>query len=115
MGISKKGRRSIVYKSQAFVWWVGKDEESCDEIWLNIVSDDKNIILSYRVGEGGFYVISKGRIFQGKKTSGSWERYSYPMKSPPLVITPGFVKEMIAWAVDGSDAVRRNNINSGGN
>lgn len=104
MGVSKKGRRSIVYKSQTFVWWVGEDDESCGEIWLNIVSEDKNVVLSYRVGEGDYYVVSKGRIFQGKKTSGYWERYAYPMKSPPMVITPDFVHRMISWAVDGGGA-----------
>lgn len=105
MGVSKKRRRSIKYKEQNFVWWVGKDEDSCDQIWLNIVSEDKSIVLAYRVGEGDFFVISKGRIFQGEKTSGCWERYAYPMESPPMVITSQFVSGMIAWAADQRGAV----------
>ena len=104
MGVNRKGRRRIVYKNKPFVWWVGKNKEDEDKIWLNIVSEDKNIVLAYRVGEGDFFVVSKGRCFQGKKTSGCWERYWYPMKEPPMVVTPEFVCEMIAWAVDGKDA-----------
>lgn len=110
MGVSKKGRRSIKYKNQTFVWWVSKEEDSCDEIWLNIVSEDKSIVLAYRVEGGDFFVRSKGRLFQGKKTSGCWEIYEYPMKEPPIVVTPKFVSELIAWAVDGKNAVCLNKI-----
>lgn len=101
MGVAKKGRRCMEYKGQRFVWWVGADEDSCDEIWLNIISEDKGTVIAYRVGEGDFCIISKGRTFQNKKTSGCWERYEYPMSSPPMVITPNFVHELIAWSVDG--------------
>ena len=66
MGVSKKGRRTIEYNNQTYVWWVGKDDDSCDQVWLNIVSDDKSIVLSYRVG-GDFFIISKGKCFKGKK------------------------------------------------
>lgn len=105
MGVSKKGRRSIEYKNRTYVWWVGMDEDSCDEIWLNIVSEDKSIVLAYRVGEGDFFVISKGRQFQGSAASGRWETYEYPMSSPPMAVTPAFVRELTAWSVDGREAV----------
>lgn len=108
MGVLKKGRRVVLYKNQAFVWWVGKDEDSCDQVWLNIVSEDKSIVLAYRIGEGDFFIISKGRMFQGKETSGRWEYYEYPMESPPIVVTPNFVYNLIVWAVDGDNAVRLN-------
>lgn len=110
MGVSQKGKRYIKYNALSFVWWVSKYEDLCDSIWLNIVSDDKSIILAYRVGEGDFSVTSKGRIFQGKPTSGCWERYCYPMDEPPMIITPKFVYNLIAWAVDGRNAVRTDKI-----
>ncbi len=108
MGVSKKGRRNIKYNNQTYVWWVGKDDDSCDQVWLNIVSDDKRIVLSYRVGEGDFFIISKGKMFQGKETSGRWEYYEYPMNPPPFTVTPSFVYDLIAWAVDGNSAVLLN-------
>ena len=104
MGVSKKGRRRVEYKNQIYIWWVAKNEDDEDKVWLNIISEDKNIILAYRVGEGDFFIISKGRVFQGEKTSGCHEIYWYPMKEPPMVITPKFVYELIAWSVDGKNA-----------
>lgn len=106
MGISKKGRRTITYREREYVWWVKEEEEYCNETWLTIASPDKSLILSYRVGECDSFVVSKGRVFQGKETSGKWERYWYPFgkRTPPMVITPGFVQELTAWAVDGQGA-----------
>lgn len=108
MGISKKGKRTITYQDKKYVWWVREEEECCNETWLTVASEDKSLILSYRVGECDFFVISKGRVFQGRETSGRWERYWYPFqdRTPPMVITPGFVRELLAWAVDGWGAER---------
>ena len=108
MGISKRGRRTTEYKNRCYVWWVGRNEDSCDEVELNIISEDKSIVLSYKVGDGRSYIVSKGRIFQGKKTSGCWEVYSIPMKEPLMVVTPKIVSEIIAWAVDGRGAIPLN-------
>ncbi|MDE7325065.1 MAG: hypothetical protein K2N63_02115 [Lachnospiraceae bacterium] len=107
MGISKKGKRTIIYKEKEYVWWVREEEEYCAAPWLTIASPDKSLILSYRIEGGDFFVISKGRMFQGRETTGKWEYYWYPFekRTPPLVITPGFVRELIAWAVDGRGAV----------
>ena len=105
MGVSRKGRRTLRYKDTEFIWWVGPEEDDCDKIYLNIVSEDKSIILSYRVGDGSFVVISKGRIFQGYKTSGNWEIYGIPFKDPLMIVTPGDVKRIVEWAVDGRGAV----------
>lgn len=104
MGVSKKGRRRIQYKDQTFVWWVSEDDDDFGTVRLKVVSDDKKIVLSYRVGEGDYYVRSEGRLFQGKERSGCWELYEYPLKEPPIVVTPRFVHELIAWAVDGENA-----------
>lgn len=53
-------------------------------------------------------------MFQRQKTSGCWERYVYPMESPPLVITPKFVFGLVAWAVDENGAVRYDTKGDGG-
>ncbi|MDE6911466.1 MAG: hypothetical protein K2P44_13525 [Lachnospiraceae bacterium] len=101
MGVSAKGRRKIQYRDRTFVWWVAPDSDDCDRIYLNIVSEDKSIVLAYRVGDGSFYAMSKGRYFQGRKTSGRCERYRIPFESPLIFVTPRDVAHMIAWAVDG--------------
>ena len=104
MGVSKKGRRRIQYKDQTFVWWVSEDDDDFGTVRLKVVSDDKKIVLSYRVGEGDYYVRSEGRLFQGKERFGCWKLYEYPLKEPPLIVTPRFVHELSAWAVDGENA-----------
>lgn len=107
MGISKKGKRTVIYSGKEYVWWVREDGDNCDAPWLTIASPDKSLVLSYRVEGGDFFVISKGKVFQGRETSGKWEYYWYPFgkRTPPLVITPGFVRELVAWAVDGRGEV----------
>ena len=104
MGVAKKGRRRMQYGNQTYIWWIAKNEDDEDKVWLHIVSEDKNIILAYRVGEGDFFIVSKGRVFQGEKTSGCHEKYWDPLKEQPMVITPKFVYELIAWSVDGKNA-----------
>lgn len=106
MGIAKKGKRKILYQGKEYLWWVREDEDCLDAPWLTIASPDRSLVLSYRVEGGDFFVVSKGKIFQGEETSGKWEYYWYPFekRTPPLVITPGFVRELIAWAVDGRGA-----------
>lgn len=104
MGVAKKGKRKLIYKDKVFFWWVGNDEEFEWEVMLHVVSEDKNIVLIYNIGDRATPVISQGRMFQGKKSSGRWERYFYP-KQPPISITPRFVSELVAWAVDGKDVI----------
>ena len=100
MGVSTKGRRQIQYKGQNFIWWVAPDGDDCDRIYLNIVSEDKGVVLAYRVGDGSFHIINKGRCFRGEKASGKWESHRIPFDSPLMVVTPKDVAQIIAWTVD---------------
>lgn len=105
MGVAKKGRRILMYEEKEYIWWVREEADDCGKPWLTVISPDKSLVLSYRVGEGDFFIVSKGRIFQGKETSGKWEYYWYPFSgSPPMVITPKFVREFLEWAIHGRDA-----------
>ncbi|GFI23299.1 hypothetical protein IMSAGC011_02087 [Lachnospiraceae bacterium] len=99
MGVTAKNRRRIQYKGQNFVWWVAPNDDDCDRIYLNIVSADKSIVLACPIGDESFSVISKGRYFQGEKTSGCWEYHKIPLDSPLMYVTPKDVAQIIAWAV----------------
>ncbi|MDE6054832.1 MAG: hypothetical protein K2G55_13980 [Lachnospiraceae bacterium] len=101
MGVSAKGRRRIQYHGQNFVWWIAPDSDDCDRIYLNIVSEDKSIVLAYRVNRESFRIISKGRRLHGEKTSGKWQLCKIPFQEPLLVVTPKDVTQIIAWAVGG--------------
>lgn len=101
MGVLKKNRRTIICDNKKYIWYVAEDCDSSN-ILLNIISEDKSLVLTYTLYEN--YIVSKGRIFQGNKTSGRWERYLLPISSP--VITPKFVSEIITWANGESNAVK---------
>lgn len=103
MGVGKKGRRKITYNDKLYVWYVALDCESPFYL-LNIVSEDKSLILACPLGINTHYAISKGNIFQGQKTNGTWKRYLCPVHIPE-VITPKLVSDIIRWAVDERGSV----------
>lgn len=99
MGVLLRKRRRIQYRGQNFVWWVAPDDDDCDQIYLNIISEDKKVVLACPIGDENYTVISKGRFFQGEKTSGCWEYHKIPLDSPLMYVTPKDVIQIIAWAV----------------
>lgn len=103
MSVAVKGRRQIIVGNQKYIWYVALDDDSPYH-FLNIVSDDKCLILSCPLKTETEYVISKGRVFQTKATNGVWDRYLLPFKTPD-VITPAFVERLIVWATQITDAV----------
>ena len=62
------------------------------------------IALTVPFGTEKDYIISRGRLFQKKKTSGTWERYLLPIKLENE-ITPAVVSSIIRWAVNGSETI----------
>lgn len=106
MGISAKGKRKITVRERQYVWNVALDKDT-PYLCLNIVSEDKRLILSCPLHMQSNYVISKGNEFQKKKTSGCWERYLCPVEIPE-VITPKVVADIIQWAECENNAVMVN-------
>ncbi len=51
MGISVRKRRRIQYGGQNYIWWVVPNDDDCDQIYLNIISEDKKIILACPIGD----------------------------------------------------------------
>lgn len=102
MGVMKKGRRKITVSDKSYVWYVVSDHDSPYHI-LNIISDDKALIISCPLKTETTYIISKGNMFQNKKTDGNWKRYLLPFDVPEI-ITPKFVSDIIFWAVQNDKA-----------
>lgn len=102
MGAAKKGRRKITVSDKDYVWYICMDKESPYHI-LNIVSDDKALIISCPLKTETSYIISKGNVFQNKKTDGRWNRYLLPFDMPEI-ITPKFVSDIIFWAIQDGEA-----------
>lgn len=114
MAVAKKHRRKIVCGGETYIWYVlNGDRDYWERVSLNdwetpflhIVSEDKALILTIPLNAPTPYAVSKGRRFQGKPTSGFWERYLLSF-AIPHVITPKIVAKIISWAVDGKNAVK---------
>lgn len=112
--VRKKNRRKIVYGGKSYVWYILADDRDYWEhynngFWvtpfLHIISEDKTLILTIPLDAPKPYAVSKGRRFQGKPTSGCWERYFLPFELPEA-ITPKTVSDIIAWAERGENALK---------
>lgn len=104
MSVSTKNKRKLVYKDVAYYWCVYQDWDSCGQLILDVMSEDKAVFLTYPIGEVVPYVVSQGRFFQGKETNGVWNKYLLPFEGEE-VITPKFVAQLIAFAVEETEAV----------
>ena len=96
MGVAKKGRRKITVANKSYIWYIALDPDTPYYV-LNISSFDKALIISCPIKTKTSYIISKGYIFQNKKTNGKWNRYLLPFDVPET-ITPKFVSDIIFLA-----------------
>lgn len=99
--VRKKSRRKIVRGGKSYVWYILEVET----LFLHIISEDKTLILTIPLNAPRAYAVSKGRAFQGGRTSGCWERYFLPF-SLPKAITPKIVGDIIDWAEHGEPPVK---------
>ncbi|MDD6489771.1 MAG: hypothetical protein PUG48_08150 [Clostridia bacterium] len=102
MAVKAKGKRKIIVKYKNYMWYVKSDDDSPYHI-LNVISDDKSLIVSCPIETETKYIISKGNVFQNKHTNGQWNRYLLPF-SVPDIITPKFVADVIYWTTHGDNA-----------
>lgn len=118
MAVRSKSRRKIAFGGKKYVWYVlagdrdywtrvaeGGSSWAWETPFLHIISEDKALILTIPLNAPKPYAVSKGRVFQGKTTSGCWERYFLPF-SLPEAITPKTVSEIVEWAERGENAVK---------
>ena len=101
MGAAKKGRRKITVSDKNYIWYVALDDDT--PYYILIVSFDKALMISCPLKTKTPYIISKGTMFQNKKTNGIWNRYLLPFPVPEI-ITPKFVSNIIFWATQSETA-----------
>ena len=124
MAIAKKHKRTLVYGDSTYYWWVKRDDDY-DRPVLHIASEDKGLIVLYPTEQNGErrYLVSIGRVFKNRTTSGCWQRYrmtkldagreqdagQHTAKADERVsedfpVTPGFVASLLGWCLDEGDA-----------
>ncbi len=101
MSVRKQKRRKITCNDKEYIWYIKPDEDCFDKFVLHIISDDKRLIILYVINSD--YIVSIGREFQSRKSSGRWERYKLPFEKIQFV-TPKFVSQLIEWAENGKSA-----------
>ena len=95
MGFSKKGKRKIIYNEEIFYWFVKRDEDYSTD-YLNIIKEDRSLVIFYRVNQISDEFIHP-KVFIEK--SSRLKTGLYPF-FPPLsdeIITPKTVSNILKW------------------
>ena len=95
MGFSKNGKRKIIYNENIFYWFVKRDEDHGTD-YLNIIKEDRSLVIFYRVNQIGDEFIHP-KIFVEKSSRLKTGLYSF---FPPLsdeIITPKTVRKILKW------------------
>jgi len=114
MSISTKRKRKIVRNNRVFYWCVRDDNKDDGRLYLVIVSEDKNFIVSYMLEQKNVgctfspkipLIIVKGKEFKGlNNLGGFWERFAVP-EWDDGIITPSLVAQIIDWCFTDEDVV----------
>ena len=111
MGVRKKGRRKLNLNGRLFIWYFKEDEWNLIENGqgflsyeplLNIVSEDKKFIISYKPNQSKSecpYITIKGSEFSQQNDTGCWQRVRTPDWDYEI-ITPKIVREIIEWCLN---------------
>ncbi|BFT74550.1 hypothetical protein [Paenibacillus sp. P36] len=108
MGVKTKGRRKLEYNGKMYYWNVQEDDEDYGRINLSIVSEDKKLIVSYRVAQSDNHktphIVIQGKEFGGieNQVLQGWVRVQTPIWDD-RIITPGLVKTIIEWCLFPKD------------
>lgn len=105
MAVSQKHRRKLLHKGVFYLWYIKLDDDFYEQKILHILSEDKGLLVDCPLDALRPYIVSKGRIFQGKKTNGRYNRYFLPFQIL-VSITPGFICRLISFAAEKGSAER---------
>ncbi|UKS27506.1 hypothetical protein LOZ80_00700 [Paenibacillus sp. HWE-109] len=104
MGVNSEGRRKLEYSGQRYYWNVQEDDEDYGRINLNIVSEDKKLIVSYHVAQSDHdkipHIVIQGKEFGGLENHyrQGWVRVQTPIWDD-RIITPRLVRTIIEWCL----------------
>lgn len=117
MGVAKKYRRKIEIQGRGFLWYVKENLDwlahSGCSVALSIISEDKQLIVSYGIGQAETHrhLVSLGQKFFKLAPSSSfgYRRVRCPQWEKDGVITPKIVRQIIEWCcIYDADAIEVN-------
>ena len=114
MAISKKNRRTIVYKGQKFLWWVEDEfDDQGNMLSVNVVSEDKKFLIKHfaiQDDRNESYLSVIGPFFPRlERKVGNSMKISCPNFSKSFVnnaVTPKTVEGILDWCFEtGNETV----------
>ncbi len=109
MAVARKGKRRISVNRTTYFWYVAGDWDSFP-YWVtgnphavNIVSEDKRLIVRYHLGQQdseGRHITVIGQLLEGARHSGQWRRFRCPAWCDGDIVRPGDVRAIIEWCLD---------------
>lgn len=111
MPARRKNRRKLRFDQRDFLWYVRDDRDSAAKV-LHVLSDDKQFIVTYELGQSGSsrppFVVVVGREFPGLPAAGGpWIRVRCPTWSDDHRMDGAFVRRLIEWCLDPSKPLVR--------
>jgi hypothetical protein len=102
LAVSKKYKRKLIRHDKVFYWYVKADYDDAGKINVHVLSEDKNFIVAYELGQVSeqkkipfIVVVGKESLgYKGERTG--WIRVQTPIWDD-LSATPSFVGTIIDW------------------
>lgn len=95
MAISYKRKRKIKYKEKLYLWYINKDEDY-GEYYLSIISDDKQLHLSYKINQiNDYFIHPKIAVLKSEKLEKGIYRVSSPIADE--IISKHNVTALLSW------------------
>ena len=95
MGISKKGKRKIIYNEELFYWFIQRDEDYGTD-HLNIIKEDRSLIIFYRVNQIRDEFIHP-KVFIKKSSRLKTGLYPFFPLLSDEIITPKTIINILKW------------------
>ncbi|MCQ4088413.1 hypothetical protein [Saccharibacillus sp. JS10] len=116
MGVRKKYKRKIIRSNRLFYWYVQPDFDDEGLNKLHIISEDKNFLITYEVGQHNNEKQKPNIVIMGKEFEGWIEEYiGYRRVLTPKwddgIITPKLVGDIIDWCLSKDKEIKIVNWN----